>query len=95
MSTSSTLFEQGLEIMLFGMGTVIAFLTLLVIAMVLMSRALERLYPPAQPQALSGDDAAAPGRGAPSGEVLAVISAAVHRHRQQRGIMHDEETSNG
>lgn len=92
---SPTLFEQGVEIMLFGMGTVIAFLTLLVIAMGLMSRLLTYFYPAANPPALS---AAAPAPGAPqreSDELLVVITAAVHRHRQQSGQTHHKETAHG
>lgn len=82
---SSTLFQQGVEIMLFGMGTVIAFLTLLVIAMGLMSRLLAHFYPASDQPASS---AAAPPAAAgqlEADELLVVITAAVHRHRQQSG----------
>ena len=79
-----SLLEQSVEIMLFGMGTVIAFLTLLVIAMSLMKRLLQRFYPSrlveGRPEVRS---ATAEGDPVPA-ELLAVITAAVHRHRSER-----------
>ncbi|MFN2329598.1 MAG: OadG family protein [Chromatocurvus sp.] len=92
---SPTLFEQGVEIMLFGMGTVIAFLTLLVITMVLMSRLLEKLYPAATRTTLPASVPAPAAGQLKADELLAVITAAVHRHRQQSGKMHHKETSHG
>lgn len=90
---SPTLFEQGVEIMFFGMGTVIAFLTLLVIAMGLMSRLLAHFYPAVNPPASS---AAAPASGQlEADELLAVITAAVHRHRQQSGQTQHKEKAHG
>jgi oxaloacetate decarboxylase gamma subunit len=77
---SPTLMEQGLEIMLFGMGTVAAFLTLLVIAMTAMSWLLMRLYPESVPEQTPADEGAAPD----DRELHAVIAAALHRHRQLR-----------
>jgi oxaloacetate decarboxylase gamma subunit len=62
------LFDQGLTLMLAGMGTVFAFLTTLVIAMTLMSNILLRF----QPQT--------PDAGATDEEVAA-ISAAIFKHR--------------
>ena len=62
------LFDQGLTLMLAGMGTVFAFLTTLVIAMTLMSNILLRF----QRQT--------PGSGATDEEVAA-ISAAIFKHR--------------
>ncbi len=94
---SSTLFEQGVEITLFGMGTVIAFLTLLVIAMGLMSRLLAHFYPVAKPPALPADAPdpdAGPGQLA-SDELLVVITAAVHRHRRQSAQTHHKEKAHG
>ena len=37
--------NQGVELMLFGMGTVLVFLTLLVFAIALMSWVLQRYFP--------------------------------------------------
>lgn len=88
---SPTLFEQGVEIMLFGMGTVIAFLTLLVLAMGAMTWLLGQFYPTPQSPALP-DSAATPEENQRvSEELLAVISAAVHRHRQQTGRKYEKE----
>ena len=39
---SDTLMQQGVDLMLYGMGSVVVFLTLLVIAMVLMSGSISR-----------------------------------------------------
>ena len=61
-----TLIDQGLTLMLAGMGTVFVFLTTLVIAMTLMSFVVARLQP---------------GSSNPSAEEVAAISAAIARHR--------------
>lgn len=65
------LLEQGLTLMLVGMGTVFVFLTLLVAATTLMSTLTARLSP-------------APAAESPvSDEEVAAISAAINRHRQR------------
>lgn len=69
---------QGLELMLFGMGTVLAFLTLLILVTTLMSRLAQRLELPASESPV---DAAS---GQPSKPVLAAIAAAIHAHREMR-----------
>jgi oxaloacetate decarboxylase gamma subunit len=75
----SGLFEQGLELMLYGMGTVVAFLTLLVFATGLMSTIITRFFPVAaevdEPRAVTP---------AADTTLLAVISAAIHKHRSGR-----------
>lgn len=68
------LLNQGLTLMLVGMGTVFVFLTLLVISMTLMSRILVRLHVIEPPV----DKAA----GA-SAEEVAAISAAISVHRKK------------
>lgn len=90
---SPTLLEQGVEIMLFGMGTVIVFLTLLVLAMVVMSRLLQRFYP-AESQLPLPVRAPAPPQ-LEADQLLAVITAAVHRHRQQAGHTNEREATHG
>jgi oxaloacetate decarboxylase gamma subunit len=75
----SNLIASGLELMLYGMGTVVIFLTLLVYVTSGMS-ALVLRFTPEEP-------AAAPGPGKPAavdGKLLAVISAAIHEHRSRR-----------
>lgn len=65
----STLFNQGLELMLVGMGTVFVFLTLLVVAMSLMANIIARLAP----RAADGI----------SDEELAAVTAAIAVHRNK------------
>lgn len=60
--------EQGLTLMLAGMGTVFVFLTALVIAMTLMSLAVKML------RGTASD---------PSDEEVAAITAAIEQHRRQ------------
>lgn len=63
-----TLLEQGLELMLVGMGTVFVFLTLLVAGMTLLSSVVRRMTPAAE---LVTDE-----------EVAAITAAiAVHRNK--------------
>ncbi len=63
-----TLIDQGLTLMLAGMGTVFTFLTVLVLAMTMMSYVVKRL------QVVATD---------PSDEEVAAISAAIARHRRE------------
>ncbi len=80
---------QGLELMLFGMGTVVLFLALLVVFTTAMSRLIERFFPeppapPApQPAAHALSTAVAPAP-AVDDRLAAVIAAAVHAHRSRR-----------
>ena len=83
---SNDIVVQGLELMLYGMGTVVVFLALLVVVTTGMSRFLGRYFPDAVAAAPAR---AAPARQAASGgevneEVVAVISAAIRQHRQNR-----------
>jgi oxaloacetate decarboxylase gamma subunit len=64
-----SLLDQGLMLMLVGMGTVFVFLTLLVAGMSLMALVVNRLLP-----AADGVDA--------SDEELAVITAAIAHHQK-------------
>jgi len=66
----SDLINQGLTLMLAGMGTVFVFLTTLVFAMTVMSRLLMRLHP-VEPKAGTTDDE------------VAAIGAAVAAHRRK------------
>ena len=74
-----SILEQGLDLMLYGMGTVFVFLTVLVFATRAMSALVGRFEPEPAPVA------AQPPRAAAADEqLLAVISAAIHAHRQSR-----------
>lgn len=65
----SSLLEQGVMLMLVGMGTVFVFLTVLVASMSLMAFVVGRLLP-------------ATVDGVASDEEIAVITAAVDRYRK-------------
>ena len=67
---TNSLLGQGLTLLLAGMGTVYVFLTLLVVAMSLMSRIVMRL----QQRAVNLDA---------TEEEVAAISAAINRHRNR------------
>jgi oxaloacetate decarboxylase gamma subunit len=61
---------EGVMLMLVGMGTVFAFLTVLVAAMTAMAAAVRRYRPSLAPAAAISD------------EEVAAIAAAIRRHRQ-------------
>ena len=65
-----SLINQGLTLMLAGMGTVFVFLTALVIAMTVMSRLLLRLQPAPAPAGISEEE-------------IAAISSAIAQHRKK------------
>ena len=65
-----TLIDEGLSLMLAGMGTVFVFLTVLVISTTLMSRLIIRLQSPSDTVGPSDDEVAA-------------ISAAIAQHRHK------------
>ncbi len=64
------LINEGLTLMLAGMGTVFVFLTVLVIAMTLMSRLVTRLQPTTDSAGTADDE-------------IAAIAAAIAEHRRQ------------
>lgn len=77
-----TLMQQGFELLLFGMGTVFVFLGLLVVATTAMSSLVQRFVGP-DPVAVP------PGRVRPAAaaddpQLIAVISAAIVKHRARR-----------
>jgi len=65
----TTLLDQGVALMLVGMGTVFVFLTMLVLGMMLMSAIAVRVM-----SAVSNDNA--------SEEEIAAITAAITQHRK-------------
>jgi oxaloacetate decarboxylase gamma subunit len=75
--------DQGLELMLFGMGTVVVFLTLLILSTTLMSWFLGRYYPePETPVSGAGRPVALSPQSVDQDRLVAVITAAIHRHRK-------------
>lgn len=78
--------DQGVELMLYGMGTVVVFLTLLIVATSLMSWFLGRYFPePQVPAANPGRVAATAFPDTDQQQLVAVISAAIHEHRRKHG----------
>lgn len=79
----SAIINQGLELMLFGMGTVVVFLSLLVLATTMMSRVVARFFPEPEPQPVA--PTTPPTDAAMDDSTLvAVISAAIAHHRRKR-----------
>lgn len=75
------LLEQGLTLMLVGMGTVFVFLTLLVAATTLMSRLAARLSPAPVAESPIVDSPIVDDEI--GDDEIAAISAAIIRHRQR------------
>ncbi|NRB41351.1 MAG: OadG family protein [Pseudomonadales bacterium] len=79
------LLNEGLELMLFGMGTVFVFLTVLVLVTMLMSAIVQRFFPDAPEQTLTTTPRPAPVPASNNDEqLLAVITAAVHKFRSRK-----------
>jgi oxaloacetate decarboxylase gamma subunit len=70
-----TLLDQGLTLMLVGMGTVFVFLTVLVAAMSLMALVVKQLTPAAETAGVTDEEVAA-------------ITAAISQHRKARTSTH-------
>ncbi len=78
------LFSEGLTLMAFGMGFVFVFLTLLVFATGIMSRLVGRYLPePVAKAPQARPQPAAAGTSANNDELVAVITAAVHKYRSK------------
>jgi oxaloacetate decarboxylase gamma subunit len=73
---------QGVELMLYGMGTVVLFLALLVVAIVTMSRFVTHYFPEEASSAAAALQKLR-GRSQPVDDpnLVAVIGAAIHQHR--------------
>ena len=77
----SELVSSGLELMVFGMGTVFAFLVLLIFATGLMSKIVNKFAP--EPVVVPQAAVAAPSTGVDS-QLLKVLAAAVKEHRSRQ-----------
>lgn len=73
------LIEQGLDLMLYGMGTVFVFLTLLVIITALMSAVVQRWLPDNEM-----DDSSSKAESNVDARIVAIIEAALAKHRCRR-----------
>lgn len=79
-----TLIDQGVNLMLYGMGTVFVFLTVMVIATTLMSKLVNKISPEKViPENKPVTPVANTGQAAPSPQVLEAIKQAIATHRQR------------
>ncbi|MDO3380563.1 OadG family protein [Gilvimarinus algae] len=80
-----TLLQQGIDLMVYGMGTVLVFLTLLVIATMCMSRLMLRYFPdPVVIEPKKKARAASGGAAVVEPRIERVIAEAVRQHRARR-----------
>lgn len=77
----SDLLFQGVELMIFGMGSVFVFLTLLVFSTMLMSKLIIRFAPEPEPESISP---IANSSTTASPHLLAVLSQAVKEHKERQ-----------
>ena len=79
----STLISQGLDLMLYGMGTVFTFLTLLVGITTLMSVVVNKLVVE-QPEIALSTAVTAPVQSSVEPRIAKVIQAAIDQHRSKK-----------
>ena len=78
-----TLIDQGFNLMLFGMGTVFVFLTILVFATTFMSKLVNRFAISNDSQTSVDDSSVAPLAAQPSPQIMAAIESAIAEHRKR------------
>ncbi|MFL0804472.1 MAG: OadG family protein [Agarilytica sp.] len=77
-----SLFQQGLDLLFFGMGTVFIFLTLLVVTVSLMSYVVRRYFAEPEPAVFDvADIAPQESSGAVDATKLLIIQDAIYQHR--------------
>lgn len=86
--TPSDLISEGSSLMLFGMGFVFLFLTLLVLVTSLMSKIIDRYFQDPVPSGAPGPNRTSinnqPVSSNDQGELVAAISAAIQMHRTKK-----------
>ncbi|MBL4826410.1 MAG: OadG family protein [Spongiibacteraceae bacterium] len=75
-----TLWQQGAELMLYGMGSVFVFLVILIVVTTIMSSLLQRFIKPAPELESQGGVIQTGGN---DNQLIAVISAAIHKYRSR------------
>lgn len=81
---TTSIIDQGFNLMLYGMGVVFVFLTILIFATTGMSAVLQRWFPHVEePVARKPARKAAVG-GQVSQQTLRIIQAAIEQHRKNR-----------
>lgn len=76
-----SIMHQGVDLMLYGMGSVFVFLTVLVIATTIMSSLIQRFLPDAPATAPAPAAVPSAPTSVTDPKLLAVIKAAVDQHR--------------
>lgn len=82
-----SLFQQGIDLMIFGMGTVFLFLTLLVVSVVLMSTVMTKYFAESPAPVLQqthnspADKTSRLNSGSVDPHTLRIIQDAIHQHR--------------
>lgn len=76
----NSLVSEGLNLMVYGMGFVFVFLTLLVIVTTFMSKLVNKFLP--EPIVEPKAKTSAPQSTGNNDELLAVLTAAVHKYRK-------------
>jgi len=79
----SSLIDRGLDLMLFGMGTVFVFLTILIFATTAMSAVITRWLPEKIVEAAKPRTLAASAGAAVNPTTLKVLQAAIDQHRKR------------
>jgi oxaloacetate decarboxylase gamma subunit len=74
------LMSSGVELMFAGMGIVFLFLTMLVVAINIMSSLVQRFFPDAPPLVVAAATTVSSGIDK---SIIAAITAAVHQHRSK------------
>lgn len=77
------LMQQGIELMIYGMGTVFVFLAVLIVVTTTMSKIVQRFFPDAPEPVLTTTPRSAPVAAENDEQLLAVITAAVHKYRSR------------
>lgn len=80
----STLMQAGIDLMLYGMGVVIIFLTLLILATGAMSSLVQRYFPFVEPPRAPSPPSVRPGSPTVPTDILRAIQAALDKHRKRK-----------
>ncbi|MFL0796961.1 MAG: OadG family protein [Cellvibrionaceae bacterium] len=81
---TESLISQGVDLMIYGMGTVFIFLVVLIFATTAMSYCVRRFIPEPEPTAAPQAPAAPTASGQVDGQVLKVLQAAVDAYRNKK-----------